>query len=63
MTKLGGETGENAVILMKINNGVFSGKREGKVKAAAPGCSNLYRFTPDHRRIRTSEAHRSDAPR
>ena len=36
MTKLGGKTGGNAVILMKINNGVFFGRTGRKTGAAAP---------------------------
>ena len=45
MTKLGGETGENAVILMKINNGVFSGKEERKSKGCRTGMQQAFLFT------------------
>ena len=45
MTKLGGETGENAVILMKINNGVFSGKEGRKSKGCRTGMQQAFLFT------------------
>ena len=44
MTKLGGETGENAVILMKINNGVFFGKAERKSKGCRTGMQQPLSF-------------------
>ena len=42
MTKLGGKTGGNAVILMKMKNGVFFGRTGGKTWAAAPGCRSPF---------------------
>lgn len=41
MTKLGGETGGNAVILMKMKNGVFFGRTGRKTWAAAPDTAVL----------------------
>lgn len=41
MTKLGGKTGGNAVILMKMKNGVFFGRTGRKTWAAAPDTAAL----------------------
>ena len=42
MTKLGDETGENAVILMKINNGVLFGEMQGKQGSCAGAGDRLF---------------------
>lgn len=45
MTKLGGKTGGNAVILMKMKNGVFFGRTGRKTWAAAPDTAVLSFYT------------------
>lgn len=53
MTKLGGETGGNAVILMKMKNGVFPRKTVRKSRGLRTGMQKPFLFAPDPRWIKT----------
>lgn len=53
MTKIGGEIGGNAVILMKIKNGVFFGKTVRKSRGWRTEMQQPFLFTKDRRRIKT----------
>jgi hypothetical protein len=53
MTKLGGKTGGNAVILMKMKNGVFPRKTVRNSRGLRTGMQKPFLFAPDPRWIKT----------
>lgn len=52
MTKLGGKTGGNAVILMKMKSGVFPGKNGRTNRGCRIRNRQTILFTPDRRRVK-----------